>query len=128
MSRGRAWALGVTRKVALKSTRAPLPRHNDSTIGTGHEGIFVTDGVQSALEQARAAAGNRDVRVSGGANLIQQFIKAGLVDELRIHLAPILLGKGVRLFDHIAAEDVTLETVEVIDSPLVMHLAFRITK
>lgn len=89
---------------------------------------FVTEGIQSALEQARAAAGSLDVRVSGGANIIQQFIKAGLVGELRIHLAPVVLGRGVRLFDHIAAGDLTLETVEVIDSPGVTHLAFRVAK
>ncbi len=89
---------------------------------------FVTDGFRSALDRARAAAGARDVRVSGGANTIQQFIRAGLVDELRIHLAPMLLGKGVRLLDHLTPEELKLEPLEVIHSPQVTHLSYRVVK
>ena len=62
--------------------------------------IFVNDGVESALEQAKEAAGDKDVGIGGGANTAQQFIKAGLLDELQIHVAPLMLGGGVRLFDH----------------------------
>ncbi len=88
---------------------------------------FITDGVGSALDQARAAAGAKDVGIAGGANVIQQFIKAGLLDEIQIHLAPVLLGGGIRLFEHIA-EQVHLERTRLIESPAVTHLKFRIVK
>ena len=89
---------------------------------------FVTDGIESALEQARAAAGYKDVRIAGGADTVQQFLEAGLVDEVQIHLAPVLLGGGVRLFERIDPEHVELEKTRVIDSPRVTHLAYRIVK
>ena len=85
---------------------------------------FVTDGVESAVRQARAAAGEKNVGVAGGANVVQQAIKAGLVDELRLHLAPILLGSGTRLLDDLG--DVELERTAVIESPGVTHLTFRV--
>jgi dihydrofolate reductase len=85
---------------------------------------FVTDGVQRAVELARAAAGEKVVGVAGGANVIQQCLEAGLVDELQIHLAPLLLGDGVRLFENSAPRD--LERVGLADSPAgVTHLRFR---
>jgi dihydrofolate reductase len=89
---------------------------------------FVTDGIQSALEQAKAAAGDKDVSVGGGANIIQQYLSAGLLDEIQIHLVPVLLGDGVRLFHHIGAEQIELETTRVIESPGVTHMKFRIVK
>jgi dihydrofolate reductase len=85
---------------------------------------FVTDGVESAVRQAREAAGEKNVGVSGGANVVQQAIKAGLVDELRLHLTPILLGSGTRLLDDLGG--VELERTAVIDSPGVTHLTFRV--
>lgn len=88
---------------------------------------FVTDGIESALDQARAAAGDVDVLVAGGADAVQQYIKAGLVDELQIHIAPLLLGGGTRLFDDVGAEH-ELETTRVIESPAVTHLRFRVVK
>jgi len=89
---------------------------------------FVRDGVASALAQARAAAGDRDVWVPGGAAAVQQFIAAGLLDEMQIHLVPVLLGDGVRLFDSIGAGPIELERIRVIESPGVTHLQFRIVK
>jgi dihydrofolate reductase len=89
---------------------------------------FVTDGVESALEQARAAAGDKDVAVGGGANTAQQFLKAGLLDELQIHVAPMLLGGGVRLFDQLGAQQIDLEPTRVVESPRVTHLKFRVVK
>ena len=71
---------------------------------------------------------DKDVRVAGGANIIQQAIEAGLVDEMQIHLAPILLGDGVRLFDHLGKEHVELENTRVIESPTVTHLMYRVVK
>jgi dihydrofolate reductase len=89
---------------------------------------FVTDGIESALEQARAAAGDKDVAIAGGANAIQQYLSAGLVDELQIHIAPMLLGDGVRLLDGIGPDQVKLESTRVIESPRVTHLKFRVVK
>ena len=87
---------------------------------------FVTDGIESALQQAREAAGGKDVAIGGGASVAQQYLKAGLLDELHIHVAPLLLGDGVRLFeDHLGAEPRELELVGVIDSPAVTHLRYR---
>jgi dihydrofolate reductase len=70
---------------------------------------FVTDGIEAALEQAQAAAGGKDVSVAGGANLIQQYLKAGLLDELQIHIAPVVLGDGTRLFDDLGTDLAELE-------------------
>lgn len=89
---------------------------------------FVTDGIESALRQARAAAGDKAISVGGGANTIQQFIKAGLLDEIQIHLVPVLLGSGIRLFDHLDPEPIELESTRVIASPAVTHLRFRVVK
>jgi dihydrofolate reductase len=89
---------------------------------------FVTDGIESALDQARAAAGDKDVSVAGGANIIQQYLSAGLLDEIQIHLVPVLLGEGIRLFDQLGAEQMELERTRVIESPGVTHLRFRIVK
>jgi dihydrofolate reductase len=89
---------------------------------------FVTDGIEAALEQARAAAGNKDVAVAGGASVVQQYLKAGLLDELQIHVVPLLLGGGVRLFDQLGTEQVELEGTRVIQSPAVTHLTYRVVK
>jgi dihydrofolate reductase len=66
------------------------------------------------------------VRISGGARTVQQFVKAGLVDELTIHMPPLLLGAGVRLFDDLGPEPPALERLDVVDSPLVTHLTYRV--
>jgi len=89
---------------------------------------FVTDGIERALEQAREAAGETDVRISGGANTIDQFVKAGLVDEVQFHLAPVILGRGVRLFKNVGEEGLDLEKIRLVDSPGVTHVSFRIAK
>jgi dihydrofolate reductase len=89
---------------------------------------FVTDGIQSALEQAKVAAGDKNVNIAGGADTVQQFIRAGLLDELEIHLAPLLFGEGIRLFDKIGPQHVELENMRVVASPKVTHLRFRVVK
>jgi|SRR5215210_1860266 len=89
---------------------------------------FVTDGIESALEKAKAAAGDKDVSVAGGADIIQQYLSAGLLDEIQIHLVPILLGDGRRLFDHLGTEQIELENTRIIESPGVTHLKFRVAK
>src|SRR3954447_12662125 len=84
---------------------------------------FVTDGIESALEQARAAAGEKDVAIGGGADVAQQYLRAGLVDEMQIHVAPVLLGGGTRLFENVPAN---LEATRIADSPAgVAHLRYH---
>jgi dihydrofolate reductase len=86
---------------------------------------FVADGFEAALEQARAAAGGKDVAIGGGASVIQQALNAGQLDELRLHIAPILLGGGTPLFDHLEAGPLQLEPAGAASSPFVTHLTFR---
>lgn len=86
---------------------------------------FVTDGIGAALDQARAAAGDRDVLLAGGANVVQQYLRAGLLDEMQIHLVPVLLGAGVRLFGDGAGAQM-LEVNRVVDSTAVTHLRYRV--
>jgi dihydrofolate reductase len=88
---------------------------------------FVTDGVESAVEQAKAIAGDKDVAV-GAASIVQQCIRAGLLDEIHIDLVPVLLRDGVRLFDHLGAEPIELESTQVIEGAGVTHLTFRVVK
>jgi dihydrofolate reductase len=89
---------------------------------------FVTDGIEAALEQAWAAAGDKDVALAGGANVVQQYLKAGLLDELQIHVVPLLLGGGVRLFDDLGPDQIQLEATRVIESATVVHLRFRVVR
>src|SRR5918998_1900288 len=88
---------------------------------------FVADGVESAVEQAKAAAGDKNVAV-GAASIAQQCIRAGLLDEIHVDLAPVLLGGGVRLFEHIGTEPIELEHTEVVEGAGVTHLTFRVVK
>jgi dihydrofolate reductase len=106
--------------VLTRHERQPLVMQGGTTFH------FATDGVESALTQARAAAGDRDVSVAGGARAVQQFIAAGLLDELLLHVVPIVLGAGERLLDNVG--DPALEPVEAIASPAVTHLRYRITR
>jgi dihydrofolate reductase len=89
---------------------------------------FVTEGLDAAVAQAREAAGDRKVLVAGGASLAQQCLRAGAVDEVQIHLAPLLLGDGVRLLEGLDTEAVRLELSRVIESPAVTHLRYRVVK
>lgn len=93
---------------------------------------YVTDGIESALEQARAAAGELDVAIGGGANVAQQYLRAGLVDSFQLHVAPVLLGGGVRFFDdglRTAADGQELECVRTLASPAgVAHLQYRVVR
>lgn len=89
---------------------------------------YVTDGVASAVRQAKAAAGDKDVTVIGGASVIQQIINAGLADVLNIDVMPVLLGTGLRLFDNLDTNTLTLEKVRVVEAGARTSLTFRITK
>jgi dihydrofolate reductase len=88
---------------------------------------FVTDGIEAALDRAREAAGGKDVFVGGGADVINQYLAAGLVDELELHVAPVVLGGGARLFDGVGP-DLRLEQVRAVDAPGVTHLAYRVSR
>jgi dihydrofolate reductase len=88
---------------------------------------FVTDGIESALAQARDAAGDRDVLIAGGADVAQQYLCAGLVDEFQVHVAPVFLGGGRRLFDGMPPE-AALEAERVLATPEVTHLRFRVAR
>ena len=88
---------------------------------------FVTDGVESALELAKAVAGEKDVGV-GAASIVQQCIRAGLLDEIHLDLVPVLLGGGVRLFEHLGSTPIELESTRVVEAPGVTHLTFRVVK
>jgi dihydrofolate reductase len=87
---------------------------------------WVTDGIESALAQARAAAGERDVLLAGGASVAQQYLAAGLVDEVQLHLTRVLLGGGVRLFENLGSPPPRLELVRTVASPAVTHLRYRV--
>jgi dihydrofolate reductase len=88
---------------------------------------FVTDGVESAIRQARQAAGDKDVVICT-ASILQQCLNLGLMDEIHIDVAPLLLGKGVRLFDHLNIKPTDLESIRVVEAPGVTHLGFRVLK
>lgn len=88
--------------------------------------IFVTDGIASALEQAKVAAGARNVAIGGGAKIARQYLQAGLVDEIEIHLVPVLFGSGTRLFEFLNTQPVELEITRVITTPEVTHLTYQV--
>jgi dihydrofolate reductase len=106
--------------VLTHHAREPLEKHGGTTF------FFVTDGIESALEQAQQAAGGRDVSLGGGAHVAQQYLAAGLLDELQLHVVPVLLGDGSRLFENLAGADVRLEPMGVIAAPGVTHLKYRV--
>jgi dihydrofolate reductase len=89
---------------------------------------FVTDGIEAALAQAATAAGDKHVTVMGGADTGRQYLRAGLIDELSLHLVPVLLGGGTRMFERIAEQHIQLERVAVTDTPAATHLRLRVVK
>ena len=95
--------------------------------GTDSPFTFVTDGLESAISQARQVAGDKNIAV-GGADITRQCLKAGLLDEIHIDLIPVLLGQGVRLFEHLGIEPVQLERIMVKAAPQVTHLRFRVVR
>jgi dihydrofolate reductase len=100
--------------------REPLAMQGGTTF------TFVTDGIESAMAQARAAAGGGDVSIAGGAEAVRQYLSAGLIDELRLHVVPFVLGAGERLFEGV--HDVTLELLEVTGTSLVTHMSHRVAR
>jgi dihydrofolate reductase len=106
--------------VLTHHAREPLAMQGGTTFH------FVTDGIESALERARAAAGGQDVAIAGGASAVRQYLAAGLLDELYLHVAPVVLGAGERLLDDVG--DPQLEIVKVVDSPAVTHVKYRVVR
>ena len=100
--------------------REPLEMQGGTTF------VFVTDGIESALAQAREAAGEQDVLVAGGAEAIQQYLAAGLLDELYLHIAPVLLRGGARLLENVG--DPKLEPVDVVATPSATHVKYRVSR
>lgn len=89
---------------------------------------FVTDGIHAALDRAKNAAGDKDVSVGGGAGVVQQYLKAGLIDEMEIHVVPLLLGSGSRLFENTDGRQAQFECIRVVSSPAVMHVKYRLRR
>jgi dihydrofolate reductase len=106
--------------VLTHHARDPVPMHGGTTF------YFVTDGIESALNQARLAAADKDVLVMGGANTIQQFLAADLIDEANLSVVPLTLGGGERLFDNLGDSPQRLKQTRVIDAPGVVHLRYRV--
>ncbi len=98
--------------------RDPVPMEGGTTFN------FVTDGIHAALDQARAAAGERDIAIAGGAATVNQYLAAGLIDELRTHIAPVTLGTGERLFDGVGPQK--LEVISARTTSLVTHINYRL--
>ena len=116
--------VGRESAVPPPGVRAHPPRPRTPRLEGGTTFTFVTDGIESALEQARQAAGGKDVALAGGAKAARQYLAAGLVDEMEINLVPMLLGGGERLFEGIGAGKPKLVHVRTVDAPGVTHLKF----
>lgn len=106
--------------VLTHEQRRPWERPGGTTF------YFINDGIESALTQARAAAGGRDIRIAGGANAVLQYLNAGLIDEFSLAVSPVFLGEGIRLFDGIDRRRVSLNVVETVHSPRATHLRYTV--
>lgn len=108
--------------IVTHEAREPLPMQGGTTYN------FVTEGIEAALRLARAAAGDKHVGVWGGADIIRQYLKAGLLDEMRIHIVPILLGGGIRLFEGLDLAGIELRKISTVDTPGATHFVFEVMK
>ena len=106
--------------IVTHEAREPLPMQGGTTY------TFVTKGIEAALELAREAAGDKDVGIWGGANIIQEYLKAGLLDEMQIHVVPVLFGDGTRLFEDLGDRRIELKRTSTIDTPGATHLRFSV--
>jgi dihydrofolate reductase len=113
---------GVPVFIVTHEKRDPMSMQGGTTY------IFVTEGIEAALDQARAAAGSQNVGIWGGANIMRQYLAAGLVDEMHLHLVPILLGGGIRLFEDFDGRGIELRKVGVVETPGVSHFRFEVVK
>jgi dihydrofolate reductase len=106
--------------IVTHEEREPLPMQGGTTY------TFVSEGIDAALEQARAAAGDKDVGIWGGAHIIREYLKAGLLGEMQLHLVPILLGDGVRLFEDLGPDRIELRKTSSIETPGATHFRFSV--
>ncbi len=106
--------------VLTHHSRDPLEMQGGTTFH------FVTDGIHAAIDRARKAAKGKDISLGGGADVVQQYLKAGLIDEMEIHVVPVLLGGGARLFDNMDGRQTGYECVRVVSSPTVSHFKYRL--
>jgi len=106
--------------VLARTEREPIQMEGGTTF------YFITDGIESALEKAKEAAGDRDVKIMGGANTINQYLAAGLVDELWLHIVPVTIGEGSRLFEGVP--DLKLEPVDISGTNVVTHIRYKVLK
>jgi dihydrofolate reductase len=107
--------------VITHHAREPLEMEGGTTFH------FVTEGIESALEQAKVAAGGADVSLGGGANVAQQYLRAGLLDELLLTVVPVVLGSGTRLFENLEGAAIGLERTQVVEGPDAIHIGYRVT-
>ncbi len=112
---------GPARRPVFVLTHKPPAESPENGVYT-----FVTGGIESALAQARAVAGDRAVTVMGGADVARQYLAAGLVDEISVHVVPVLFGSGTRLFEHPHCDHIQLETVDVVETAAAIHTRFRV--
>lgn len=103
-----------------------VTHHTPEAVGK-FNGAFITDGLESAIKQAQAAAGDKAVALNSP-NIAQQCLKAGFLDELSLHIVPVLLGGGVRLFDHLGTDHIELECTQAVNTEKVIHMTFRVVK
>jgi dihydrofolate reductase len=108
--------------VVTHEAREPLPMQGGTTY------TFVTEGIEAALDLARAAAAGKNVGIWGGADIIRQYLEAGLLDEMQIHLVPILLGDGIRLFEGLDPEGIELRRGSSVETPGATHFCFEVAK
>ena len=108
--------------IVTHQAREPVPMQGGTTY------TFVTDGIEAALELARAAASDKNVGIWGGANLIREYLRAGLLDEMQLHLIPVLFGDGIRLFEDLGPERIELRRTSSIETPSATHLRFSVVK
>ena len=108
--------------IVTHEAREPLPMQGGTTY------TFVTKGIEAALELAREAAGDKDVGIWGGANIIQEYLKAGLLEEMQIHVVPVLFGDGTRLFEQLGGRRIELTRTSTIDTPGATHLRFSVQR
>lgn len=108
--------------VITHEDREPMPMKGGTTYN------FVTGGIEAGLEEAKAAAGERDVGIWGGAHIIREYLEAGLLDEMQIHVIPVILGGGVRLFEGLDRQGIELEKTRAIDTPRATHLQYRVLR
>jgi dihydrofolate reductase len=108
--------------VLTKEIRQPWVQKDNTTF------YFINDGIESAYEKAKAAAGKKDLRISGGADCIRQYLNAGYIDEFTLHIAPILLGSGLRFFDGVDKTKSDFTIIDTIKSPMATHITYRVDR